>query len=80
MPIAPSPLAFSDASPVPREMTPTDIDQRVDQFVAATGRSLEAGFQVLELHMAHGYLLHEFLSPLANLRTDKYGGGLVNRD
>lgn len=78
-PIAPSPLAFSDASPIPREMAPTDIDQLIGQFVAAAGRSLEAGFQVLELHMAHGYLLHEFLSPLSNRRTDHYGGDLANR-
>ncbi|MEE4113238.1 MAG: NADH:flavin oxidoreductase/NADH oxidase [Desulfobacteraceae bacterium] len=79
LPIAPSPLAFSEASPVPREMTPTDIDGLVGQFVAAAGRCLNAGFQVLELHMAHGYLLHTFLSPLANRRTDKYGGGFANR-
>jgi 2,4-dienoyl-CoA reductase-like NADH-dependent reductase (Old Yellow Enzyme family) len=79
LPIAPSPLAFSEASPIPREMTPTDIDQLIDQFVTAANRCLEAGFQALELHMAHGYLLHTFLSPLANQRTDQYGGGLVNR-
>ena len=78
-PIAPSPLAFSEASPIPQEMTPTDIDHLIDQFVAATNRCLEAGFQALELHMAHGYLLHTFLSPLANQRTDQYGGGLANR-
>ena len=78
-PIAPSPLAFSEASPIPREMTQTDIDGLIGQFVDAARRSLEAGFQVLELHMAHGYLLHEFLSPLANQRTDQYGGGLINR-
>ena len=79
LPIAPSPLAFSEASPIPREMTPTEIDGLTGQFVAAARRSLEAGFQVLELHMAHGYLLHEFLSPLANRRTDQYGGELANR-
>ncbi len=78
-PIAPSPLAFNQASPIPREMTPADIDQLIGQFVAAAGRCLEAGFQVLELHMAHGYLLHEFLSPLSNQRTDQYGGGIGNR-
>ena len=60
-------------------MTPTDIDGLIDQFVTATNRCLEADFQALELHMAHGYLLHTFLSPLANQRTDQYGGGLVNR-
>ena len=79
LPIAPSPLAFSEASPIPREMTPTDIDQLIGEFVAAARRCLEAGFHVLELHMAHGYLLHTFLSPLSNQRTDQYGGGLANR-
>ncbi len=79
LPIAPSPLAFSEASPIPREMTEADIDGLIDQFVAAALRSLKAGFQALELHMAHGYLLHTFLSPLANRRTDQYGGGLANR-
>lgn len=79
LPVAPSPLAFNESSPIPREMTPTDIDQLIGQFVAAARRSLEAGFQVAELHMAHGYLLHEFLSPLSNHRSDQYGGGLTNR-
>ena len=79
LPIAPSPLAFNEASPIPHEMTPTDIDELIGQFVTAARRSLEAGFQVVELHMAHGYLLHEFLSPLSNHRTDQYGGGLTNR-
>jgi len=79
LPLAPSPLAFSEASPIPREMTPMDIDQLIGQFVAAARRSLEAGFQVVELHMAHGYLLHEFLSPISNHRADQYGGGLTNR-
>ncbi|WP_319408362.1 NADH:flavin oxidoreductase/NADH oxidase [uncultured Desulfosarcina sp.] len=78
-PVAPSPLAFSEASPVPREMTQADIDALIGQFVAAAGRCLDAGFQVLELHMAHGYLLHEFLSPLSNRRTDQYGGSAANR-
>ncbi len=78
-PQAPSPLPFDEASPTPREMTRQEIDRLVDQFVASTGRCLEAGFSVLELHMAHGYLLHEFLSPLANQRTDDYGGSLDNR-
>jgi 2,4-dienoyl-CoA reductase-like NADH-dependent reductase (Old Yellow Enzyme family) len=78
-PIAPSPLAFGEASPVPREMTQTDIDQLIGQFTAAAGRCLEAGFHVLELHMAHGYLLHDFLSPLSNQRTDQYGGDPGNR-
>ncbi|MDA8137270.1 MAG: NADH:flavin oxidoreductase/NADH oxidase [Desulfobacteraceae bacterium] len=78
-PLAPSPLPFSPSSPMPREMTATDLDQVVAQFEAAAGRALQAGFEVLELHMAHGYLLHEFLSPLSNHRGDAYGGTLQNR-
>ena len=78
-PIGPSPVAFSPASPVPREMSEADIDAVVAQFTAAAGRSLDAGFEVVELHAAHGYLLHQFLSPLSNRRTDLYGGPLENR-
>lgn len=78
-PIAPSPIAFDTASPVPREMTQKDMVMVAAQFIAAAQRSIEAGFKVIELHMAHGYLLHEFLSPLSNKRTDEYGGSLVNR-
>lgn len=78
-PLAPSPIPFDQGSPVPREMTPGDMEEVVAQFVAAAKRSLEAGFEVLELHMAHGYLLHEFLSPVSNKRTDEYGGALENR-
>jgi len=63
-PIGPSALAFSEGSPVPREMDIADIDAVVAQFTAAAGRSLDAGFQVIEVHAAHGYLLHQFLSPL----------------
>ncbi len=77
--IAPSAIPFDDSDPVPREMSAGDIDAVVDQFVSATRRSLAAGFQVAEVHMAHGYLLHEFLSPLSNRRTDRYGGSLGNR-
>jgi 2,4-dienoyl-CoA reductase-like NADH-dependent reductase (Old Yellow Enzyme family) len=78
-PIAPSPIAFSPASPTPREMSPEDINAVVGQFVQAARRARSAGFEVLELHMAHGYLLHEFLSPLSNQRTDEFGGSLANR-
>ena len=77
--IGPSPLPFDDHSPAPREMTPRDVDEVVAQFVAAAGRSLDAGFEVVEVHAAHGYLLHEFLSPLSNRRGDQYGGPLANR-
>jgi 2,4-dienoyl-CoA reductase-like NADH-dependent reductase (Old Yellow Enzyme family) len=79
LPVAPSPIAFDAVSPVPREMTLEDIDQVVSQFEAAAARSLEAGFELLEIHMAHGYLVHEFLSPLSNKRSDDYGGTLENR-
>jgi 2,4-dienoyl-CoA reductase-like NADH-dependent reductase (Old Yellow Enzyme family) len=78
-PIGPSPLPFDSAYPAPREMTVADIDRVVGEFAAAARRSLAAGFEVIELHSAHGYLLHEFLSPLSNLRTDDYGGPLANR-
>lgn len=78
-PLAPSPVAFDKASPVPREMTAADMDRVAAEFAAAAERSLAAGFKVLELHLAHGYLLHEFLSPLANLRQDQWGGTLENR-
>ncbi|MHC1741928.1 MAG: NADH:flavin oxidoreductase/NADH oxidase [Syntrophobacteraceae bacterium] len=78
-PLAPSAIAFSQLSPFPREMTTDEIDLVVSHFENAAARSLRAGFEVVEIHMAHGYLLHEFLSPLSNRRTDEYGGGLENR-
>jgi 2,4-dienoyl-CoA reductase-like NADH-dependent reductase (Old Yellow Enzyme family) len=78
-PLAPSPIPFEDDWAVPREMTKQDIDTVVLQFVAAAERSLAAGYEVAEVHAAHGYLLHEFLSPLSNHRTDEYGGSLENR-
>jgi 2,4-dienoyl-CoA reductase-like NADH-dependent reductase (Old Yellow Enzyme family) len=78
-PIAPSAIAFSPTYPMPREMTPADIEKVIEQFTAATRRALYAGFETLEIHSAHGYLLHEFLSPLSNHRTDEYGGSLENR-
>lgn len=77
--IAPSPAKFSENYPMPKEMTQTDIKMVVDQFGDAAKRSLAAGFQVAEIHAAHGYLLHQFLSPLSNHRKDEYGGGLKNR-
>lgn len=78
--IAPSaiPLAGEGAAP-PREMTQADIRAVIDSFVAATRRADAAGYQVLDLHAAHGYLLHSFLSPLANQRGDAWGGSLENR-
>ncbi len=78
-PIAPSPLPFAPGYPVPREMTAEDLATVRDQFVSAARHARAAGFEVIELHAAHGYLLHEFLSPLANMRNDEYGGTLENR-
>jgi 2,4-dienoyl-CoA reductase-like NADH-dependent reductase (Old Yellow Enzyme family) len=78
--IAPSAVAFGGKLPrVPREMTVSAIRQVQEAFVAAAGRALAAGFEWLELHYAHGYLAHEFYSPLANFRTDTYGGSFDNR-
>jgi len=78
-PLAPSPIPFDQDSPIPREMSATDIGAVVAQFARAARYALEAGFEVLEIHMAHGYLLHEFLSPLANRRSDRFGGSLQGR-
>ncbi|HEV7771921.1 MAG TPA: bifunctional salicylyl-CoA 5-hydroxylase/oxidoreductase [Conexibacter sp.] len=77
--LAPSPLPWFPHSPVPREMTRADMDAVREQFVAATRRAEQAGFDLLELHFAHGYLLSSFLSPLTNQRTDEYGGPLARR-
>jgi 2,4-dienoyl-CoA reductase-like NADH-dependent reductase (Old Yellow Enzyme family) len=78
-PLSPSALAFAPGSPQPRALDGAELDALVQQFVDATGRAQAAGFEVIEIHMAHGYLLHEFLSPLSNRRTDNYGGELANR-
>jgi 2,4-dienoyl-CoA reductase-like NADH-dependent reductase (Old Yellow Enzyme family) len=77
--LGPSPLPFDAGHPPPREMTPDDIERVTREFAAAAERAVEAGFRVIEVHAAHGYLLHEFLSPLSNRRTDEYGGSLENR-
>jgi 2,4-dienoyl-CoA reductase-like NADH-dependent reductase (Old Yellow Enzyme family) len=76
---APSAIAFDATYPMPDAMTTKGIDAVVAAFAAAAKRALAAGFQVLEIHGAHGYLIHEFLSPLSNQRTDEYGGSLENR-
>ncbi len=78
-PLAPSAIPFTDDYRVPREMTLDDIEAVALEFGEAARRSLAASFEVIEIHMAHGYLLHEFLSPLSNIRTDEYGGSLSNR-
>jgi len=77
--IGPSPLPYGPGCHVPREASQADMDQVVADFVAAARRGAEAGFDLLELHCAHGYLLSSFLSPIANRRTDDYGGSLENR-
>ena len=78
-PIGASPIAFSESSPAPREMTDRDIEDVTAAFVAAARRADKAGYVWLEIHGAHGYLLHSFNSPLSNRRTDTYGGSLENR-
>ena len=76
---SPSPINFADNYPTPKEMDKGDIKKVTDDFCKAAERSINAGFRVIELHMAHGYLVHEFLSPLSNKREDEYGGSLENR-
>ncbi|KAA9130160.1 NADH:flavin oxidoreductase/NADH oxidase [Microbacterium caowuchunii] len=76
--LAPSGIAY-DGFAAPREMNHDDIDAVVRDFAAASRRAVQAGFGVLEVHAAHGYLLHQFLSPLSNLRSDEYGGPLSGR-
>lgn len=77
--VAPSAIPFSDTYAVPAEMTTTQIKQLIHDFQAAAVRALEAGFKVVEIHAAHGYLINEFLTPLNNQRTDNYGGSFENR-
>jgi anthraniloyl-CoA monooxygenase len=77
--IAPSPLPYFPYSQVPREMTRADMDAVIADYVRSAGYAAELGFDLLELHMAHGYLLATFISPLTNLRNDDYGGALENR-
>ncbi|HEX3375643.1 MAG TPA: NADH:flavin oxidoreductase/NADH oxidase, partial [Candidatus Acidoferrales bacterium] len=79
VPVAPSAVSFSETYPLPRALETNEIHAIVDAFAAAARRALQAGFQVLEIHAAHGYLAHEFFSPLSNFRTDEYGGSFENR-
>jgi 2,4-dienoyl-CoA reductase-like NADH-dependent reductase (Old Yellow Enzyme family) len=77
--LAPSAIAYHEGEPLPKEMTLDDIQKFIYDFSAATARALKAGFKVIEIHAAHGYLLNEFLSPLSNQRSDEYGGSFENR-
>ncbi|MEJ2586399.1 MAG: NADH:flavin oxidoreductase/NADH oxidase [Deltaproteobacteria bacterium] len=78
-PLAPSALPFAPDSRVPHALEREQMEMLASRFVEAAKRSRNAGFDVLELHMAHGYLLHEFLSPISNHREDEFGGSLENR-
>lgn len=78
-PVAPSAIPFRQGDPAPAELSKEDIHRVVNAFAEAAKRALRAGFQAIELHGAHGYLMHEFLSPLSNHRTDEYGGPFENR-
>lgn len=77
--ISASPIPWSDNNPAPREMTRADMDEVTAQFVAATEMAARAGFDMIELHAAHGYLVSSFISPMSNRRSDEYGGSLENR-
>jgi anthraniloyl-CoA monooxygenase len=77
--MAPSPVAWSAENQVPRQMTRQDMDLVRDEFVSSAERAEACGFDMVEMHFAHGYLLSSFLSPLTNLREDEYGGSLENR-
>jgi len=77
--VGPSPVPFDEADPVPTPLDQAGIDGVIDAFEAGARRALKAGFKVIEIHAAHGYLLHEFLSPISNHRNDQYGNSLENR-
>ena len=78
-PVGPSPIAFNVDSRVPSELSLEGIEEIINDFKSAALRAVKAGFDTVEIHGAHGYLIHEFLSPITNKRSDKYGGSLENR-
>lgn len=77
--VAPSSITHSKEAVIPKELTVTEIKSLVNAFLQAANRAMKAGFDCIELHAAHGYLIHQFLSPLSNTRTDEYGGSRKNR-
>lgn len=77
--IAPSPIPFHHSERIPHQLSVDEIKKLVEDFRKAAKRAIDAGFDVLEIHGAHGYLIHQFLSPLSNTRTDEYGGSFENR-
>lgn len=79
IPVAPSAIPFSDTYPMPAALDQAGIRKIINDFTEAAKRALQAGFKVIEIHAAHGYLVHQFLSPLSNQRTDDYGGSFDNR-
>jgi 2,4-dienoyl-CoA reductase-like NADH-dependent reductase (Old Yellow Enzyme family) len=78
-PVAPSAIKFAPNYPQPRALTVQEIKRAIQGFEQAAKRAIQAGFRVVEIHSAHGYLIHEFLSPFSNQRTDNYGGSFENR-
>jgi 2,4-dienoyl-CoA reductase-like NADH-dependent reductase (Old Yellow Enzyme family) len=77
--LAPSPISFSEGETIPHALNQNEIDEIINDFKQAALRAVKVGYDVLEIHSAHGYLINEFLSPLANQRTDNYGGSFENR-
>ena len=77
--VAPSPIPFADGYATPHELSPDEMSDLAAKYAAAAKRAAAAGFKVIEIHMAHGYLLHEFLSPFSNRRRDEFGGSLEGR-
>jgi len=77
--VAPSPIPFNESEEAPGELDKAGIQKIIDDFVAATERAVKVGYDVIEIHGAHGYLFHQFYSPLSNKRTDEYGGNFKNR-